>query len=147
MTNQPRRDCQFSCDRCGISTAVRCDLPVIHGCGGQPAQRTTPTRPTRRITLATLLRFAAAMARHLANRGQRRTPWEIAAIAKICRACPHYRPAANPTQPRWWQRLLRITPAEGSCSKCGCRLSAQATTWANKLAWRSEHCPDDPLKW
>lgn len=141
------RNCQFYCDRCGISAAVRCDLPVIHGCNGQPAQRHQPARRGWRWRATRPLRFAWELAKHLATLCDRRTPWEIAAIHRICRECKHYRPAKNAQRPRWLQRLLRITPAEGSCAECGCNLDSRTAKWLNAIAWRSKHCPANPPRW
>lgn len=112
-----------------------------------PRRQATAKRPTPPPTLAgRLWHFTRALLRHITDLGRRRTPWEIRAIHKICKACPHYIPVQHKPL-RWWQRLLRITPSEGACGKCRCNVSAKANKWLNKVAWRSEHCPDDPPRW
>jgi hypothetical protein len=142
-----RRDCQFECERCGIVAAVPCHLPVIHGCHGDRAKRYQPKRPGWRSRATRLLRFAWELAKHGATFCERRTPWEIAAIHRICRGCPHYRPAPDAPRPRWWQRLFRIIPAMGSCAICGCNLDSRVQKWLNAIAWRSKHCPANPPRW
>lgn len=92
------------------------------------------------------LRFASAVVRHVRDLGRRRTPWEIRAIHKICKACPHYMPT-QPRPLRWWERLFRILPADGACRLCGCQIDSRAAKWLNKLAWRSEQCADNPPRW
>jgi len=136
-----QRDCQFLCEACGESRAVKCGVVIRHACPvSRPAEPVAPPpRPPGR-----LVRFVYALIRHAVNLFRWRTPWEIAELHTICKACPFYQPSPEPTPPAWWQRLLRITPTEGWCQKCGCGCGSIAA-WLNKLAWRSEKCPEG--KW
>lgn len=136
------RDCTFNCDHCGLVRAVPCGVKIACGCksastAASPAAEVLPPR-------GRLVRFAFALIRHTVNFWRWRTPWEIAELHAICRGCEFYLPAKEPKPPTWWQRLLRITPTEGWCKKCGCGCGS-AAAWLNKLAWRSEKCPEG--KW
>lgn len=142
----------FCCSACGLKTpaslpihitCAQCDCkPCLITHVDEALRKPFTPAPAQRHAAPSgrLRRFALAMARHALNLFQRRTPWEIGALFRKCEACPHFRPAAEQASLRWWQRLLRITPADGSCAKCGCPL-ARGKQWRNKLAWRSEPCP------
>ncbi len=123
----------YRCLRCGfVVTTARFRPDQIHkACAGRP-ERSTPWG------------FLLAFLRHALNLFRRRTPWEIVELHAICRGCDYYRPSKRQSTRSWWQRLLRIEPAEGACGKCGCAVDRRGT-WLNKLAWRSEKCPEG--KW
>lgn len=58
-----------------------------------------------------------------------RSAEEIEAIAAICKACPLFNGKVC------------------THSNCGCPIDADRNIWWNKLAWKSQRCPDDPPRW
>lgn len=70
--------------------------------------------------------FGAAVAAHVADGLAKRTPEEIDALYEThCKPCPQF--------------------VGEVCSRCGCGVHKRRRIWLNKLAWRSEHCPEG--KW
>ena len=74
--------------------------------------------------LARAWSFTSALVRWSLGGFRRRTKAEIATLAAICEACPRY--------------------AGRVCTACGCACTREKQ-FLNKLAWRSETCPEN--KW
>lgn len=68
--------------------------------------------------------FASALAVHAGDGFAKRTRAEIHDLLAACRECEHF--------------------TGDSCAKCGCTVAADEVLF-NKLAWRSEKCPEG--KW
>lgn len=68
-----------------------------------------------------VVNFAKAFGKHAQNGFQRRTRAEVRALVAICEQCPFF--------------------DKKHCLKCGCDCSGK-NVFLNKLAWRSEKCPE-----
>lgn len=58
-----------------------------------------------------------------------RSAEEIERIAAICKPCPLFNGDIC------------------THAKCGCNIDAKRAAWWNKLAWKSQQCPDNPPRW
>lgn len=89
-----------------------------------PAKTAAPPLPSLMLRVA---RFVPAIMRHALDGGRKRTENEVEELLAICEQCPLFRADV------------------GKCAKCGCNCSRNADEFLNKLAWRSERCPEG--KW
>jgi len=75
------------------------------------------------------INFASALARHAWGGFAVRTPEEIEGRLAICQDC-EFRSGDGDSL---------------NCTKCGCQCAASSEIFLNKLAWKSEKCPEG--KW
>lgn len=81
-----------------------------------------------------ILRFIKACFKRILSGFQNRSTLRIWYIFNYkCKPCPNFVPNKN-------------DDCSGSCKICGCRLAAKGVA-LNKIAWRTEQCPDNPQRW
>jgi hypothetical protein len=80
-----------------------------------------------------IIKFLFSYIKWMFSGYQTRSPYHIARIYnKKCKPCPFFK--ANKKF------------EEGECGICGCRLSPTGEV-LNKIAWKTEKCPDNPPRW
>jgi len=81
-----------------------------------------------------IIRFFKALIKWISQGCKYRSVRQIKKIHNICEKCPHFK--------RGCGRLKGYD----ACGLCGCNLHPTKKI-ANKIAWRTEKCPDEPPRW
>lgn len=102
--------------------------------GNSTTKSAPPTTVTQKVA-----QFTDAAARWVQAGRPVRTSEEIQERYQICLACPFFRPPSEGF-------VANLLAPEGTCGKCGCAIAHESKTM-NKLAWKTETCPDDPKRW
>ncbi len=112
---------QVQCTTCGIRRWIR-DQNMQFKCRNSPVNKATK-EPTM---IEKAANYVASTAKHIANGMELRTQEEIDAIYEICKGC----------------EFFKAKKGGFKCGKCGCSLNTNASHVNNKLARRSDSCPD-----
>jgi len=100
-------------------------------------KRNCPTSiPAKPTTIQKLTNFSSAVIRDVTTGMQRCTDEEMDARLEICQGNPE----------KDIERCPFYNESDSSCLKCGCQLSRKRI-YLNKIAWKSESCPDNPPRW
>ena len=119
----------YRCRHCGHVTQT----PIFRECTCPPEPRQAPAPLVRAINFAKAVFSQVALSAESLFSDEEikltRSPEEIKEIAAICKACPLF---------------------DGKvCTHgdCGCPIDEDRAVWWSKIAWKSQHCPDNPPKW